>query len=66
MRRNPLARAGFIVYLLMIHTWTFLLLFFHAHSVEIHDFGAESAPHGPHSLMQQQINPADVVEAKVP
>jgi hypothetical protein len=56
MRRNPLARAGFIVYLLLIHVWTFILIFFHAHNFEsVHgDFGAGvSVPHGPHALMQQ-------------
>jgi hypothetical protein len=33
--------------------WTFVLLFFHAHSFEsVHaDFGAVA--HGPHALMQQ-------------
>lgn len=56
LRRYPLARAGFIFYLLIIHAWTFLLLFMHAHSFEtIHgDFGAGiGVPHSPHALMQQ-------------
>jgi hypothetical protein len=47
------ARAGFIFYLLLMHLWTFVLLFFHAHSFESDhaDFGA--VDHGPHALMQQ-------------
>ena len=56
MRKNPLARAGFIAYLLLIHIWTFILIFFHAHNFEsVHgDFGAGvSVSHGPHALMQQ-------------
>jgi hypothetical protein len=53
LKRNPLARAGFIFYLLLIHLWTFVLLFVHAHNFEEHsDFGA-ATPHGPHALMQQ-------------
>ena len=57
LRKNPLARAGFIFYLLLIHTWTFVLLFFHAHNFEVEhgDFGAGvGLPHGPHALMQQK------------
>ena len=58
LRRNPLARAGFIFYLLLIHSWTFVLLFFHAHSFET--FHADNAAsislaHGPHALMKQQM-----------
>lgn len=56
LRRNPLARGGFILYLIMLHTWTFVVLFFHAHKFEtIHgDFGAgHQMAHGPHALMQQ-------------
>ena len=57
LRRNPIARAGFIFYLLLIHIWTFVLLFFHAHSFETThaDFGAGAGvPHGPHALMAAQ------------
>lgn len=54
LRQNPLARAGFLLYLLVIHFWALALLVFHAHSYEtIHgDFGAgHQLPHGPHALM---------------
>mmetsp|Transcript_31917 Transcript_31917/g.47108 ORF Transcript_31917/g.47108 Transcript_31917/m.47108 type:complete len:756 (+) Transcript_31917:214-2481(+) len=70
LRYNPLARGGFILYLIMLHAWTFVVLFFHAHKFEtIHgDFGAghQLSP-GPHALMQQS-NPAifkQVVTSKV-
>jgi hypothetical protein len=56
LRYNPLARILFIVYLLMLHLWTFLLLFVHAHTFEnVHgDFGAGGMQaHGPHALMQE-------------
>jgi hypothetical protein len=71
LRRNAVARAGFIVYLLLIHIWTFVLLFFHAHSFETEhgDFGAGiGLPHGPHALMQQQqqlTNLADVGSVEI-
>ena len=57
LRRNPLARAGFIFYLILIHLWTFVLLFFHAHSFDVSrgsEFG--HVPPGPHSIFQQQHN----------
>lgn len=60
LRYNPLARLIFIVYLLMLHLWTFLLLFVHAHTFEdVHgDFGAGGTQaHGPHALMQQSPLP---------
>jgi hypothetical protein len=69
LRRNAVARAMFIMYLLLLHSWAFILLFVHAHSFEtLHgDFGAGvSVPHGPHALMQQQqvqIQP-DVAQAR--
>ena len=62
LRRNPLARAGFIFYLILIHLWSFVILFFHAHSFEEHggDFGA----HGPSSLMKQQfVKPDQLMNA---
>jgi len=54
LRRNPLARAGFILYLVMVHMWTFLLLFFHAHYFETNraEFGSNLAV-GPDSLLEQ-------------
>uniref|UniRef100_A0A448Z5I5 Golgin-84 n=1 Tax=Pseudo-nitzschia multistriata TaxID=183589 RepID=A0A448Z5I5_9STRA len=55
LRRNPLARAGFIFYLILMHLWTFVLLFFHAHSFDTipnsSDIGHLS--HGPQAVMQQ-------------
>lgn len=57
LRRNPLARAGFIFYLLLIHLWTFLVLFMHAHRFEpsnIADYDNKmNIPHGPHAIVQQ-------------
>ena len=58
LRYNPLARLLFIVYLLLLHLWTFVLLFVHTHSFgTIHgDFGSVgNLPHGPGALMQQQM-----------
>lgn len=58
LRRNPLARAGFIFYLILIHLWTFVLLFFHAHSFDTYPerdpIAGNAYPHGPHAIMQQQ------------
>jgi hypothetical protein len=57
LRSNPLARAGFLLYLFLIHLWTFALFIFHAHGFEtVHgDFGGGvGVPHGPHALMQAQ------------
>lgn len=59
LKRNPLARGGFISYLVLIHLWTFVLLFFHAHSFDTiaeRDFGTGGggSPHGPQAIMQQQ------------
>jgi hypothetical protein len=62
LRRNPLARAGFIFYLIIIHLWSFVILFFHAHSFQEHgDFGASvGVSHGPYALLMQhqQLNPS--------
>ena len=55
LRHNPLARGGFILYLLLLHMWTFVVLFLHTHRFEtVHgDFGAgQQFAHGPHALMQ--------------
>jgi hypothetical protein len=63
LRYNPMARIMFIVYLLMLHLWTFLLLFVHAHTFEdVHgDFGAGGMQaHGPHALMQEHPSMAQV------
>lgn len=62
LRRNPLARAGFLLYLVLIHLWSFVILFFHAHSFQEHgDFGAGvGVPHGPHAMMTHK-QPMNVV-----
>ena len=60
LKRQPLARAGFIFYLFLMHLWTFVLLFFHAHSfntaqeADLLGNGVGSS-HGPHAIMQQQL-----------
>jgi len=43
-----------VLYLILLHLWTFALLVFHAHNIEpVHgDFGPL---HGPGSLMHQQL-----------
>lgn len=66
MRRNPLARAGFIFYLLLVHAWSFVLLFFHAHAVQV-DGGHGQL--GPHALMrpplqEQLLNVQPLVDVK--
>jgi len=63
LRKNPLARAGFIFYLISIHLWTFVLLFFHAHSfnsIPEREFGNVGYAHGPHAIMQQQLIKKDL------
>jgi hypothetical protein len=58
LRYNAVARLLFVAYLLVLHLWTFLLIFFHVHGLEtVHGkFGPGlSIPHGPHALMQQPI-----------
>lgn len=54
LRRNPMARAGFILYLLVVHMWTFVLLFFHAHNFDAGP--SELGPVisvGPQALLEQ-------------
>jgi hypothetical protein len=55
LRHNPVARLFFILYFLLMHLWTFALLFFHVHGYEtMHgDFG--SGAHGPSGLLSQGI-----------
>jgi len=45
-RYNPLARAGFVLYFILLHLWTFSLIVFHVHSTEpVHgDFGQGIGP----------------------
>ena len=56
LRTNPMARGGFLLYLIILHIWTFLVLFLHAHNYEpLHgNFGAgQQLAHGPNALIQQ-------------
>jgi len=41
LRRNPIARGLFLLYLMMLHLWTLGLLIFHSHRYEVvhGDFG---------------------------
>jgi hypothetical protein len=67
LRFNALARLLFIVYLLLLHLWTFTLVFLHAHTLEaVHgDFGAGGTlANGPHALMQQPVN-SETYEAEI-
>ena len=62
LRYQPLARLVFILYLIMIHLWTFFLIFIHAHGYEtVHgDFGGgHGVPHGPHALMNNPDVPVE-------
>jgi hypothetical protein len=40
MRTEPLARLGFLLYLLTLHVWSFALVVFHTTEVEHGDFGS--------------------------
>lgn len=57
LRRSPLARAAFIFYLLLVHLWSFVLLFFHAHNFDESrsDVGitGNGVSVGPHALVEQ-------------
>ena len=58
LRYNPFARLMFILYLIVLHVWTFLLIMIHAHGIEtVHgDFGAGgNVPHGLHALMEPVV-----------
>lgn len=60
LRHNPLARAGFLLYLVLIHLWALAILVFHAHNYEtVHgDFGAgHDLLRGPQALMQAHDPP---------
>lgn len=60
LRRNPLARAGFILYFFMIHIWSFVLLSFHAHHLETSSYGHKPAfAVGPDSLVKHHEMIAD-------
>lgn len=63
LRRNPMSRAGFIVYLILLHMWSFVLLFFHAQNFEV-VHGAYSVSVGPHALLEQHKQIADKAAAE--
>ncbi len=67
LRKNPMARAGFIVYLLLMHMWTFVLLFLHAHNFESAKGDYMGIAVGPHALLEQHMQIAEnaVSEVKV-
>mmetsp|Transcript_28181 Transcript_28181/g.40357 ORF Transcript_28181/g.40357 Transcript_28181/m.40357 type:complete len:727 (+) Transcript_28181:76-2256(+) len=46
LRQNPFARGGFLLYLCVLHLWTFALLMFHAHSFDHRDFSYEHGVSG--------------------
>lgn len=55
MKHEPLARLGFVLYLCILHLWSFCLVVFHASTYEdVHgDFGSMGDPsgHGPQHLL---------------
>lgn len=56
MKQEPIARLGLVLYLCILHLWSFCLVVFHASTYEdVHgDFGSMSDPggHGPHQLVR--------------
>jgi len=55
LRANPMARAAFIMYILMLHLWTFVVIFFHAHNFEDMHRDMADIPHGPDAIAQAQL-----------
>lgn len=50
----------------MLHTWTFVVIFFHAHNFEDMHRDAADLPHGPVALAQNQLGAGgQAVEAAV-
>jgi hypothetical protein len=45
-KHDPIARAIFLLYLILIHTWSFFLIIFHTHSID------SNTTVGPHQLMK--------------
>ena len=43
------------MYLIILHLWTFVIIFFHAHNFEDIHRDAADLPHGPDALMQKQL-----------
>jgi hypothetical protein len=46
-RHYPMSRLAFMMYLLVLHTWTFFLLVYHAHAQ-----GGVGGEHGPEAMMR--------------
>ena len=53
LRANPIARGAFVFYLIILHLWTFIVIFFHAHNFELDH--RDEMPHGPESIAQNQL-----------
>ena len=43
------------MYLVLLHLWTFVVIFFHAHNFEDIHRDAGDLPHGPDALAQNQL-----------
>ena len=57
LRANPIARGAFAVfYLILLHLWTFVVIFFHAHNFKLDH--RDEMPHGPESIAQNQLGAA--------
>jgi hypothetical protein len=52
LHQNPFARGAFLLYIIVLHLWTFALLMYHAHSFDHHDFGSE---HGVSGVLRGSI-----------
>ncbi len=46
LRQNPFARGAFLLYIFILHLWTFVLLVYHAHSFDHNNFGNEHGVSG--------------------
>jgi hypothetical protein len=46
LHQNPFARGAFLLYIIILHVWTFALLMYHAHSFDHHNFGNEHGVSG--------------------
>ena len=43
------------MYLMLLHLWTFVVIFFHAHNFEEIHRDTADLPHGPDAMMQNQL-----------
>ena len=44
LRSYPLARLGFVVYLLVLHFWVLFILLIHTHTLDIESSGRPQLP----------------------